>query len=473
MSNINNNQNSLDKNIGLLDSLIYASIKNKVKDDDTMHYYSQTIEDDSFDPMGPYSEQWKILDNMVDNTTIKRACCLGKDNIDVRIPIPKKILNDIESNNFDNANLDLMKSIGFFDKRIEIPKGRCPDGYSPSSKQCDNFYVVYCKNSLENFKKTLNGKTYDHDEFIKYKPECGCYGDLSAFGNNIPSTFPRKCVFSGCGPSSPSYVDPSSRKESCSLNVCQSIISAANATVGGNINIKANIAQNCGLQNTDDGTTTSMGVAIPGQNNSTTQTTTKPSNNTTQSTTQSTTKPSNNTTTQSTTQSTTKPSNNTTTQSTTQTTTKPSNNNTTQSTTKPSNNSTTQSTTKPSNNTTTQSATKPSNNTTTQSTTQATTKPSTTQSTTKPSNNSTAQSNTQSNTQTTTKPSNNSTTQSTTKPSNNSTTQSNTQTTNNTNPESENSNSIVYMTASGGITFIICCCVLGLILIALGLITFI
>ena len=426
MSNINNNQNSLDKNIGLLDSLIYASIKNKVKDDDTMHYYSQTIEDDSFDPMGPYSEQWKILDNMVDNTTIKRACCLGKDNIDVRIPIPKKILNDIESNNFDNANLDLMKSIGFFDKRIEIPKGRCPDGYSPSSKQCDNFYVVYCKNSLENFKKTLNGKTYDHDEFIKYKPECGCYGDLSAFGNNIPSTFPRKCVFSGCGPSSPSYVDPSSRKESCSLNVCQSIISAANATVGGNINIKANIAQNCGLQNTDDGTTTSMGVAIPGQNNSTTQTTTKPSNN-----------------------------------------------NTTQSTTKPSNNSTTQSTTKPSNNTTTQSATKPSNNTTTQSTTQATTKPSTTQSTTKPSNNSTAQSNTQSNTQTTTKPSNNSTTQSTTKPSNNSTTQSNTQTTNNTNPESENSNSIVYMTASGGITFIICCCVLGLILIALGLITFI
>ena len=133
---------------------------------------------------------------------------------------------------------------------VSIPADMCPNNYTGAGQKCDNFYSVYCANILDMYKKQLkaakgDSAEYNHEEFIRYKPECACFGDMSVF-SEVPETFPRKCVFGGCGEGGKSYLDSGSRNANCSLNVCKSIINAANADVGGNMNIKSNITQTCG-----------------------------------------------------------------------------------------------------------------------------------------------------------------------------------------------------------------------------------
>ena len=188
----------------------------------------------------------KILDRILSQTNVKRACCSKKDTVNIRIPIP----SNINLNEYSDKK-DIYSKYGYFDVAgVKIDQNTCPNDHKNFGAKCDTFYNVYCANVLQMYKdqqKQVYGPSaeYNHKEFIRYKPECACFGDISVF-SEIPETFPRKCVFGGCSEGGKAYMDPGSRNQNCSLNVCKSIISAANADVGGSVNMKSNIQQKCG-----------------------------------------------------------------------------------------------------------------------------------------------------------------------------------------------------------------------------------
>ena len=140
-------------------ALTYTSIRNTIKD--TNNYFIKYGADlewgDKTKLKSIYSVDGKLteegeLDKLLSETTIKRACCLGKENLYVRIPTPAgKIYNP------DDEAME--KKFNYVDKLVKIPKSMCPKlvpGYSKDSPQCDAFYNVYCDNIIKNFKKLKN-----------------------------------------------------------------------------------------------------------------------------------------------------------------------------------------------------------------------------------------------------------------------------------------------------------------------------
>lgn len=265
-------------NQSVLDALVFSSINDNSGIDDS-EYFSQTIKSIPGKYVYDSSAELQILKNIrngiLNNTNIKRACCLGQDNISVRIPIPNEIQKRIDDDEYKTANIELIKRFKYFDKNVYVPKKLCPQGYEPKTTYCDNFYSVYCKNILNEYNKVNRGRSYNHDEFIKFKPDCGCYGDVSSFGKQLPSTFPRKCIFNGCGESAPGYLDKDSRENDCSITMCNSMINLTNAQVGGDANIAPHIKQNCGKgkkETGDNNSQTSFGVGFGDTSNQNTQT---------------------------------------------------------------------------------------------------------------------------------------------------------------------------------------------------------
>lgn len=227
-----------------LDALAYTSIKNNATENSD-HTWLET----KLTLTGGFKGKTKsiknaYLDNILDKTTIKRACCTAnKSDLDtvpvaVRIPIPNSVratLNrsDDDPLGFSPNDKHQYKTFKYYDKTVHIPKSVCSQmvpGYNAGTNQCDDFYEVYCYNSKKFFKDKVGYENYDHNKFVSYKPECACYGDTTGFST---FDFPRKCVFKGCKEKS-AYTDYSSRSGTCSLTLCQNIINAANADVGGN-----------------------------------------------------------------------------------------------------------------------------------------------------------------------------------------------------------------------------------------------
>ena len=231
-------------------ALAYASLENHLTSDGDIRNFNRYINWGDYkhgsEDVGRSDVKNAILNRILHHTNAKRACCTGQKSVDVRIPIP----NDVDLNAYSDKK-DLYNNYQYFDVTgVEIPSDMCPSDHKGAGAPCDNFYAVYCANVLDMYVKQLkevkgDKAQYNHDEFLRYKPECACFGDISVF-SEIPETFPRKCVFSGCGEGGKSYLDSGSRDQNCSLNVCKSIINAANADVGGNMNIKSDIQQNCG-----------------------------------------------------------------------------------------------------------------------------------------------------------------------------------------------------------------------------------
>ena len=142
----------------------------------------------------------KKLDKILSNTTIKRACCLGKGKslsddileVPVRIPIPKKYDMD------DEINIEDKEYFGYIDKNIKVPATMCPVGYKSNEKndttKCDDFYRLYCENSKHNYKKRV--KKWNDLQFSIYRPDCRCFNRIPKF-LNTPNMSPR-CILKGC-----------------------------------------------------------------------------------------------------------------------------------------------------------------------------------------------------------------------------------------------------------------------------------
>ena len=238
----------------MTDALVKAGIKNNLTSPDQIRKWGNHI---SMGVSGtPTAPQIKTnLDNILSNTTIKRACCLGGDGrdpnnfrVNVRIPIPANYSSDIPKIN---------KDFGYIDKSVMVPSSMCNglpnrDGtnvlyekkaYNVSKHSvCDDFYSVYCANMLdfyeEEYKTAYPGQTPDLEVFATtYKPECACYA------RPIPDyiTFPVSplCILhTGCTKPNndigKTYLDPSSRnQDNCprELVICNQVVNFTDAQI--------------------------------------------------------------------------------------------------------------------------------------------------------------------------------------------------------------------------------------------------
>lgn len=256
----------------MTDALVSASIKNNMTSQEQIAYWRNIL----FSQGTPTDQQVKdALDQVLSNTTIKRACCLGGPNpnlfnVNVRIPLPNNYSADIPMIN---------KNFGYIDKSVAVPSSLCknlpslqgsatyakpssPDYSSP----CDDFYTVYCANMRafynDEYQTTYPGKNPDSTSFsVDYKKECACYNPNPSF----PPTFlsPLCLLYPNCTKANSDqgqvYLDPLSRKP-CPDNVtiCQQVIDLSNASAGGNINVSPELNNQCGSQSGWSSSTTQI-----------------------------------------------------------------------------------------------------------------------------------------------------------------------------------------------------------------------
>lgn len=301
------------------DSLALTSIKNNLTSTENLADLKSSILLSRYSALSD-AQAKEILDKVMTNTTIKRACCLNSGNgpypVRVRIPIPYPETSD-EYKNLPDFN----KKFGFIDKIIYVPASLCQNLDSPDGKvtykkpdrldsvynrQCDDFYKLYCDNMLNFFidenKQVYPATSPDPDVFAKdYKPECACYNLNTDFPKGVPIS--AKCLmYTGCSEERNDnglvYLDPDSRKK-CegNYNICSQVIELGGLSAGGNINISPALRNQCSTvwSNATGGATTSgsptSGTTTSGTTYSTSGTTTSGTitNNTTGTTTSGTT----------------------------------------------------------------------------------------------------------------------------------------------------------------------------------------
>jgi hypothetical protein len=233
-----------------IDALVYTSIKNNVTDPEILSGFSSF----SGGSGATITQRDVLLNGILDQTTIKRACCLGRatpdseisaaissnrthQGIDVKIPMPKVV------NLEEYPNKDLFKRLKYFTKKVYIPQSECTRlGYSTIPSQidkCDNFYKLYCANALNFYKKEVNTNIVNNeatqDEFSKYYPDCSCYG----IPPDVPGAAesPPRCTMKNCGNQTGSYLDPNSRTGACSTVFCSQNLEILAQNVMGNVNV--------------------------------------------------------------------------------------------------------------------------------------------------------------------------------------------------------------------------------------------
>ena len=235
-----------------IDALVYASIKNNL----TTQQLSDAGMTSRFTvPSG--STLPRFMNDILSNTTIKKACCLksGRDgntddkfSVRVKIPVPKNY-------NFNDASEpDIWKKFGYIEKTVNVPKTMCTAPtldvtYGYNEDICQKFMPLYCENVKNFYKDELEsiGKKPDPTEFAKYSPECACYADRPKYlqkGGALPAI----CFADGCDTSNNNvFIDTASRKP-CSVTICQSNLDLDSLKAGGNVNVNSKVTQQCGNQ---------------------------------------------------------------------------------------------------------------------------------------------------------------------------------------------------------------------------------
>lgn len=231
-----------------IDALIYSQIKNNLPNAEM----SNIVRNYNLSSDGTNTGNNNTLNNILSNTTIKRACALNRQGIpitnddknklgvNVRIPIPS------EYNINDDDNSILHEQFGFIEKKVYIPDSMCKPydiGYTDTN---NIFYEVYCANILNNFIQE-NG-SFDPILWSKYKPECACFGQPDPSYEKVAQ---RTCYMSGCtqdsGKHKNVYLDKRSQVEpTCTTTICNAINQISGANVGKDINYHSQIIQQCG-----------------------------------------------------------------------------------------------------------------------------------------------------------------------------------------------------------------------------------
>jgi len=181
----------------------------------------------------------KTFDNILSNTTIKRAYCVNGNGSGISgvvgdvLPISVRLPGPTIST---SANVN--EKYGYIDKTVNVPKSMTVPVISTQS-DCDDFINVYCTN-IHNEYIAAAGDKYDPYEFAAYKPECACFVDPTKVPgvSGIPmlQTSPQ-CWFSPC--SNGAYLPKASRNadgtpKTCPYNI-QQCITQSNVTIQGGV----------------------------------------------------------------------------------------------------------------------------------------------------------------------------------------------------------------------------------------------
>ena len=250
----------------IIDALIYSSIKNNIDinaTDDRFFFLKKNA--GVSDPDNNIA--LNNINKLMENTTIKRACCMAKrdkDRIDangnitvqVKIPIPT---------GGESSSDKVGSKFGYKSIPVKVPSSMCTrpeifgtnyntsDASDKGNPACDKFMGAYCNNMKYLYLKENINKPFNANEFYNYSPECPCYADLppwtvqqnSASAGGLSKT----CILSNCEVTDQNvYLDPSSR-EPCKSNItfCTEYNNwkSINASQGGTINIDKKTTQNC------------------------------------------------------------------------------------------------------------------------------------------------------------------------------------------------------------------------------------
>ena len=133
-----------------MDALVYSGITNNVTNQKVLEDLANqlNIESKNVDDI-----QNKLNDYLL-NTTIKRACCLGRTGpqkidgstgVNVKIPIPKgyNLSKDIGNS--------LKTQYKYIDKTVYVPHEFCDPKWKKYEPYCDNFMNIYCTNQSKIF----------------------------------------------------------------------------------------------------------------------------------------------------------------------------------------------------------------------------------------------------------------------------------------------------------------------------------
>lgn len=237
----------------------YADMTNALKDATSINYFNNNLQ-----PIGLYlptgtsvSQTFSKLDDVLKKVNIKRACCLQSTNPDN----PSQYMIKIRMPGYNYAPINtglgqVYQKYNFTDYDLGVDRSLCtsalPTGFdSPRGSQCQNFYTVYCKNVVEEFKK-LGGytdDTFNYDEFLYYKPECACFAPIPKFIRDSETNPAPYCYLPGCEPQSGVFLDPvsASPQSSCNLTICNANTDINNIA-GRSVRIKSKITQLCGAR---------------------------------------------------------------------------------------------------------------------------------------------------------------------------------------------------------------------------------
>ena len=224
-----------------MDPLVYSKITNNITNPKVLENLANQLNIDSKN----IDDIENKLNEYLDKTTIKRACCLGRSGpksndgstgINVKIPIPTKY------NLSKDINNSLKTQYKYVDKIVYVPHELCKPEWKKYEPYCDNFINVYCTNQTQTF-SNLNNQNFDHGQWKLYSKECSCY----AQANPSYASAPHTCYMNGCSDGdSAVYIDPSSRGKQCDMTICTSILNASDIKVGGSSTINPTVQQNCG-----------------------------------------------------------------------------------------------------------------------------------------------------------------------------------------------------------------------------------
>ena len=269
--------------IDFKDALVYASIENIINEKNFLnrnaeYWRSKSGDAESFyDDSTPKGEAFlkftnsisltsndkqKELNDLLVNTTIKRACCLGdpelpgSDNKRYKITVKLPYVEELVPKTVDSTTKELWKNFGFMNKEIFVPKYMCSGYNKPTNTDnvttfCDKFYRAYCENAKQMYAIDLSGINnsafkYNSEDFIKTTPDCACFVDRL---KNYSTGLQPSCYANTCLSSSAAFTDKVTRKEGrCNLSQCIANIKVGDVTSIDNARLQLgnfNIVQNC------------------------------------------------------------------------------------------------------------------------------------------------------------------------------------------------------------------------------------
>src|SRR5688500_16093630 len=131
---------------GQVDALAFVSSKNKISDTDVLNNvfkFQSPINQRSYASL---QEKQDHLNQILNLTKLKRACCLGVNKIRVRIPVYPNAPYDPSSYTDKTA-----QKFKYYDKYIDVTPNLCANfvpQYDPKTtggaNLCEDFFSVYC-----------------------------------------------------------------------------------------------------------------------------------------------------------------------------------------------------------------------------------------------------------------------------------------------------------------------------------------